>query len=350
VDVRGEWASRLTSISREPRYAGRAAAAAAAAPGRGAWDEAQIAAGRSDSGIASATHTVGVCGQRAAAQAHRAMMMATLLHACRRLRAAPRAPPPSCRATVLFSTVHQAVASGPVPCATSRRWLLRRHSPGGPGCSRRAIASAGGGGGDGGAAAAAAPAGDRERQLEFVVDDWRRRNQGAEPTAEARQTLESTLDAMAAVHSAQRNGALPDDSTVREWFGIAPTVAAAATPQPAEYNRRRLLEIQSPAAARRRLLEMAAQAEYNRAREQQRPRKRVGNRVVRSAAEIAAVRQGLEAAQEKRQQEEGDEKYRAPIAGELVAFIRAIRVFIREFTRVFVQVFIRVFNSIRLFL
>ena len=69
-------------------------------------------------------------------------------------------------------------------------------------------------------------------------------------------------------------------------------------------------------------------------------------RVVRSAAEIAAVRQGLEAAQEKRQQEEGDEKYRAPIAGELVAFIRAIRVFIREFTRVF----IRVFNSIRLFL
>jgi hypothetical protein len=89
------------------------------------------------------------------------------------------------------------------------------------------------GGGDDGAAAAAAAAGDRERQLEFVVDDWRRRNQGAEPTAEDRQTMESTLDAMAAVHSAQRNGALPDDSTVREWFGIAQTVAAAATPQPA---------------------------------------------------------------------------------------------------------------------
>jgi hypothetical protein len=66
----------------------------------------------------------------------------------------------------------------------------------------------------------------------------------------------------------------------------------------------------------------AAQAEYNRAREQQRPRKRVSKRVVRSAAEIAAVRQGLEAAQEKRQQVERDEKYRAPTADDLVAFIR----------------------------
>ena len=86
------------------------------------------------------------------------------------------------------------------------------------------MASASGtGGGDDRSAKAAAAAADRERQLEFVVDDWRRRNQGAEPSAEDRQTLERTLDAMATMHSAQHNGALPHDSTVREWFGIAPT-------------------------------------------------------------------------------------------------------------------------------
>ena len=72
---------------------------------------------------------------------------------------------------------------------------------------------------------------------------------------------------------------------------------------------------------------MAAQAEYNRAREQQRPRKRVSKRVVRSAAEIAAVRQGLEAAQGKRQQEERDEKYRAPTADELVDLVALVVVF-----------------------
>jgi hypothetical protein len=81
--------------------------------------------------------------------------------------------------------------------------------------------SSGTGGGDDRSAAAAAA--DSERQLEFVVDDWRRRNQDAEPSVEERQNLKRTLDDLATMHSTQNGGALPDDATVRQWFGITAT-------------------------------------------------------------------------------------------------------------------------------
>ena len=81
--------------------------------------------------------------------------------------------------------------------------------------------SSGRGGGDDRSAAAAAA--DSERQLEFVVDDWRRRNQDAEPSVEERQNLKRTLDDLATMHSTQNGGALPDDATVRQWFGITAT-------------------------------------------------------------------------------------------------------------------------------
>eukprot|EP01043_Picozoa_sp_COSAG02_P063019 COSAG02_NODE_8829_length_2429_cov_2.248498_3_plen_219_part_00 len=59
-----------------------------------------------------------------------------------------------------------------------------------------------------------------EHQFELVLDIWRKRNQGAEPSVENRQEIKSVLDDMARVYSEQNDGKLPDDAHVRMWFQI----------------------------------------------------------------------------------------------------------------------------------
>eukprot|EP01043_Picozoa_sp_COSAG02_P048888 COSAG02_NODE_4855_length_4899_cov_2.679167_1_plen_510_part_10 len=60
-----------------------------------------------------------------------------------------------------------------------------------------------------------------QRKLALVVDAWRKRNNGTEPSAERLQQMSSMLEDLTRMHSAQNGGALPTDADVRTWFEIS---------------------------------------------------------------------------------------------------------------------------------
>ena len=70
-----------------------------------------------------------------------------------------------------------------------------------------------------------------QRQLAVVVDDWRERNNGTEPSAESLDQMSSLLEDLTRMHSAQNSGVLPADADVRTWFGISASedMASAAS-------------------------------------------------------------------------------------------------------------------------
>ena len=60
----------------------------------------------------------------------------------------------------------------------------------------------------------------RERQLGFVISNWRRRNPDQEPTPEELDSMSEMLGDMVEMYTIQNAGALPDDARVRRWFEI----------------------------------------------------------------------------------------------------------------------------------